>query len=254
MEACDIPQDRYRVFLQDVADAFFETNIQGDFVFFNDALCRIFGYPREEIELRNFRRFMDSANADYAFDSFNHMFETGRGVNNILWEIVRKDGETRIIEINANLLVDTNGAQVGFQGIARDVTDKVNAERALKASEKRTQEQYMASHRAEQRYRSFLEFLPIPVFVFNMDGTVSYLNPAFEKTFGWTLTELKGKQISFVPDDQKEKTRLGIQQLFENKRITGFKPSDSPRTADAWTLFWMVLFFMTKTISPPARW
>jgi PAS domain S-box-containing protein len=223
LDACDIPRDRYRVFIQDVADAFFETTIQGDFIFFNDALCRIFGYPREEIEHQNFRRFMDSANAEYAFNSFNNMFDTGKGVNNILWEISRKDGETRILEINANLLEDTNGAKVGFQGIARDVTDKVNAERALKISEKKAQEQYMASRRAEQRYRSFLKFLPVPVFVFNMDGTVFYLNPAFEKTFGWTLAELKGKQISFVPDDQKEKTRLGIKQLLENKRIYGFE-------------------------------
>ena len=223
LEACDIPQDRYRVFIQDVADAFFETTIQGDFVFFNDALCRIMGYPRAEIERQNFRRFMDSANAEYAFASFNNIFESGKGVNNILWEIIRKDGDTRILEINANLLEDTNGAKVGFQGIARDVTDKVNAEQALKASEKMAQEQYMASRRAEQRYRSFLEFLPIPVFVFNMDGTVYYLNPAFEKTFEWTLDELKGKHISFVPDDQKEKTRLGIQELLEKKRLYGFE-------------------------------
>ncbi len=223
LEACDIPQDRYRVFIQDVADAFFETTIQGDFVFFNDALCRIFGYPREEIIHKNFRHFMDSVNAKYAFNSFKNMFDTGKGVNNILWEISRKDGDTRILEINANLLEDTNGKKVGFQGIARDITDKVRTEQALKASEKQTQEQYTASRRAEQRYRSFLEFLPVPVFVFNMDGTVFYLNPAFEKTFGWTLAELKGKQISFVPDDQKEKTRLGIQELLENKRIYGFE-------------------------------
>jgi PAS domain S-box-containing protein len=223
LEACDIPQDRYRVFIHDVADAFFETTIQGDFIFFNDALCRIFGYPREEIEHQNFRRFMDNTNAEYAFSSFNNMFDSGKGVNNILWEILRKDGETRILEINANLLEDTNGTKIGFQGIARDVTDKVNTERALKTSEKRAQEQYMASRRAEQRYRSFLEFLPVPVFVFNMDGTVSYLNPAFEKTFGWTHEELKGKQIDFVPENQKEKTRLGIQRLLENKRLYGFK-------------------------------
>ena len=56
-----------------------------------------------------------------------------------------------------------------------------------------------------------------------MDGTVSYLNPAFEKVFGWALTELMGKQIAFVPDDQKTKTRRGIQQLLENKRIYGFE-------------------------------
>ena len=62
LEACDIPQDRYRVFIEDVADAFFETNINGNFVFFNNALCRIFGYSREEIENQNFRQFMDKQN------------------------------------------------------------------------------------------------------------------------------------------------------------------------------------------------
>jgi len=43
--------------------------------------------------------------------------------------------------------------------------------------------------RAERRYRAFLEFLPDPVFVFNLDATVSYLNPAFVRIFGWTADE-----------------------------------------------------------------
>ena len=63
---CDIPSDRYRVFIEDVADAFFETDIKGNFVFFNDALCRIFGYARNEILGVSFRRFMDEKNAAMA--------------------------------------------------------------------------------------------------------------------------------------------------------------------------------------------
>ncbi len=223
LEACDIPQDRYRVFLEDVADAFFETNIQGNFVFFNNALCRIFGYDREEIENQNFRHFMDDQNAEYAYNSFNRMFETGGRVNNILWEIKTKSGKTRILEINARLLEDTRGIKTGFQGIARDITEKIKVENALKASEKLAQEQYAASRLAEKRYRALLEFLPVPVFVFNLDGTIAYINPAFEKTFGWNLKETEGKYIPFVPADQKEKTRQGIKELFEQKRIFGFK-------------------------------
>ena len=46
---CMIPLERYRVFIEDIGDGFYETNIDGDFVFFNDALCRIFGYPPDEI-------------------------------------------------------------------------------------------------------------------------------------------------------------------------------------------------------------
>jgi len=68
----------------------------------------------------------------------------------------------------------------------------------------------------EQRYRAFLEFLPDPVFVFNLDNTVSYLNPAFEKVFGWSLAELEGKIVPFVPESVKDQTQLGNNFLPEN--------------------------------------
>ena len=93
----------------------------------------------------------------------------------------------------------------------------------LKASEKQALEQYEARRQAGIRYRAFLDFLPDPVFVFNLDGTVFYLNPAFEKVFGWTLAELKGKRIPFVPDSLKEETRLGTQRLMKEKTVCGIE-------------------------------
>ncbi len=65
--------------------------------------------------------------------------------------------------------------------------------------------------------------MPDPVFVFNLDNTVSYLNPAFEKVFGWSLSELEGKIIPFVPESAKEQTRLGIEKLYSEKAIHGFE-------------------------------
>ena len=73
----------------------------------------------------------------------------------------------------------------------------------------------------QDRYRAFLDFLPDPVFAFNLDGTVYYLNPAFVKVFGWTLAELKGKRIPFVPESLKEETRLGEQRLLKEKVVHG---------------------------------
>ena len=80
-----------------------------------------------------------------------------------------------------------------------------------------------ASRQAEQRYRAFLNFLPEPVFVFNLDSTVSYLNPAFERVFGWTLEELQGKIIPFVPEECKASTREGVRQLYQEKIIHNFE-------------------------------
>ena len=216
-------QERYRAFFEDVADAFYETDLQGSFTYFNDALCRLFGYSRKEILGSNFREFMDKKNADSAFERFNRIFRTGKGITDIVWEILRKDGETRVIELSANLIQDKNGNRTGFRGIARDITEKYLAQCKVLESEQLAQCQYEASRKAEQRYRALLNFLPDPVFVFNFDGTVSYLNPAFERVFGWTLKELKGKRIPFVPDSHKQSTRDGIQRLLKDKILHGFE-------------------------------
>ncbi len=218
-----IHADRYQMLIEAVADGFYEVDLNGDFRFFNDALSRIFGYSRKEIQGRNFREFMDEENARIAFEAFNRIYRSGKGDVYIKWEIARKDGQKRHLEISASLIKDDGEQPIGFRGIARDVTDRILAEQALKESEACALELSQTSQRAEQRYRAFLEFLPDPVFVFNMDNTVSYLNPAFEKVFGWTLQELEGKIIPFVPQESKESTKQGIKQLFKDKAIHGFE-------------------------------
>ena len=92
----EIQQERYRVFIEDVEDGFYETNLKGDFLFFNDALCRIFGYAREDIQHRNDKDFMDQSNAAQAYERFNQIFTNGKGFTDIIWEIIRKDGRRRV--------------------------------------------------------------------------------------------------------------------------------------------------------------
>ena len=209
--------------IEDVADGFYEVDLRGNFIFFNEALVRIFGYPRKALQGHNYREFMDDANAAIAFDAFNTIHRTGKSLVGIHWEIIRKDGERRHLEISAKNILDEDGNMIGFRGIARDVTDKYLAEEALKESEQCALDLSEASRRAERRYRAFLNFLPYPVFVFNLDSTVSYLNPAFEEVFGWTLKELEGKIIPFVPDSHKAETRKGIERLYKGKTIHDFE-------------------------------
>ena len=222
-EQTKIQKDRYRVLIEDVADGFYEVDLKGNFKFFNNALCQIFGYSRQKIRNSNFQTYMDETNAAIAYEAFNKIYRTGKGVVDINWEIIRKDGERRHLEISANLIMDNGGKPIGFRGIARDVTDKVIAQHALSESETCALELSEQSRLAEQRYRAFLKFLPIPVFVFHLDNTVSYLNPAFEEVFGWRFEELEGKKVPFVPEKFKEQMIEGIRRLHKDKVIRGFE-------------------------------
>ncbi len=221
--SASLQEERYLALIEDVADGFYEVDLSGNFRFFNDALCRIFGYPRHEIQDRNYREFMDEPQARAAFEAFNRIFREGGSVADIPWEILRKDGARRFLEVSAKLICDSRGRKTGFRGIARDVTDRHLAQQSLEESRECALELSEVSRQAERRYRAFLDFLPDPVFVFNLDSTVSYLNPAFEKVFGWTLAEMQGKIIPFVPEDLKSQTRAGIERLFRQKLIHNFE-------------------------------
>jgi len=80
-----------------------------------------------------------------------------------------------------------------------------------------------ANHGADKRYRALLEFLPDPVIVVDLKSKITYLNPSFTSVFGWSMEELEGKHIPFIPDYLKEETRKGIKLLFKEKIIHGFE-------------------------------
>ena len=132
-DACGIDRERYRVFIEDVADGFYETNLNGDFVFFNEAFCRIFGFGCDEMQNRNYREFMDPKNAEIAFEQFNKIYRTGQGFTDIIWDITRKDGERCILKISAKLIFDDHRQKIGFRGIARDITHERRAARSNQA-------------------------------------------------------------------------------------------------------------------------
>jgi PAS domain S-box-containing protein len=215
--------DRFRVFIQDIGEGIYETDLRGTFTFYNKALCRLFGCSPSEMRERHFREFMDEEHARKVTEHINEIYRTGRELSDLVWRITRKDGEERIIELSASLIYDERGVKQGFRGIARDITEKHYARLALKQSEERYQAQYEASRRAEKRYRTLLEFLPDPMVVLNMDGMVVYVNPAFVEVFGWTLDELEGKRIPFVPDELTEITRLDSERFLREKIVHGYE-------------------------------
>nr|NJM02092.1 PAS domain S-box protein [Desulfobacula sp.] len=98
-------------------------------------------------------------------------------------------------------LLNKREKQTGRLVILRDITDRKNAEAALKES--------------ERIHRIILEASPNPIVFYNESGEVTYLNPAFTRVFGWHLDELLGKRIDFVPEENREETREALRRTSE---------------------------------------
>ncbi|MBW2193704.1 MAG: GAF domain-containing protein, partial [Deltaproteobacteria bacterium] len=78
-------------------------------------------------------------------------------------------------------------------------------------------------YRTEQRAMQLLDFVPYPMVVFKLDGRVNYVNPAFTDMFGWTLDELAGRHIPYVPPDLVEETGKGIKKPIKEKFVRRFE-------------------------------
>jgi PAS domain S-box-containing protein len=124
--------EKYRTLLENIDTAYFELDLKGNFAYFNNVLCKILGYGREELQGMNYRVYSKPDNKEMIKRQYNEIFRTGKSKIMVHYELFRKDGSEIIIEQFISLMRNPAGEAVGFQGVARDITERINAEKALK--------------------------------------------------------------------------------------------------------------------------
>ena len=130
---------RYRNILESIEEGYFEVDLKGNFTFFNDQVCEIIGYPREELMGMNNRQYTSPATAQKMYQTFNRMFKSGKSAKITNYEIIRKDGTRKTLEVSAALMRNSEGAPIGFRGVLRDVTDRIQADKDKKRLESQVQ-------------------------------------------------------------------------------------------------------------------
>jgi PAS domain S-box-containing protein len=102
-------------------------------------------------------------------------------------------------------------------------------EETLRATESEYRRLYEDLQRREELYRSLLHSTPDAIIIYNLEGRVQYVNPAFSAIFKWSPEEVLGRRIPFVPDSEKETSLAIIMELielgrpcnnFETRRLT----------------------------------
>ena len=135
-EALRESEEKYRTILESVEDGYFEVDIAGNFTFFNDSLCEMLGYPKDELMGMNNRQYTDEEDAKELYQTFNTVYRTGKPDKGFDWEIIRKDGTRRSVESSVSLRTDAEGEPIGFRGVVRDITEKQRLERQLQQMQK----------------------------------------------------------------------------------------------------------------------
>ena len=103
-----------------------------------------------------------------------------------------------------------------YQELEQRVQELEKAESALKQVEEALRE-------SEEKHRTALEASPDPIVIYNMEGKTVYINPAFTRLFGWTLKELQGEKINYVPKENWPETRKMLDRLNRGESFHGFE-------------------------------
>ena len=120
----------YHALVESLPINVFRKDSQGRILFANQRLCKEVGMPLEKLlGKKDSELFGEELGEKYAADD-RHVIETGEVFHAI--EFHPGDGSAKHVEVLKAPVTDTKGNRVGTQGMFWDVTDRVEAEQALR--------------------------------------------------------------------------------------------------------------------------
>ena len=130
-------EKKYNTIIESIEDGYYEVDLDGNFTFFNDSLCKIYGYSKRELMGLNSYAFMgkkDMGNdVNGSGKDFDFSLQTGRAAKTIDTEIIKRNGSKCNVETSVSPMTDLNGKIQGYRGITRDVTDAKRADELIHA-------------------------------------------------------------------------------------------------------------------------
>lgn len=131
-------------------------------------------------------------------NAYRTLREGPAGNYQLTYRVPMEDGSSRYLESRARLYRDAQGAPLRMAGTLLDITDQVEREQRLTAS--------------EEKFASLFQASPDPICVTCLDGGAFIeINPAFTQTFGWTAAEVIDKsaeQIGLWDESSKRLERI----------------------------------------------
>lgn len=207
-------EERYRSIIEQMADGYFELDLEGRFIFVNNAECRNIGCRREDLIGLMANQYVNEQHIKEIYRIYGEVYRTGEPVAAYDLEIVRKDGSRSIHEISISLIKDDEGRPSGFRGVARDVTERKKMEMALKES--------------DERFKAVFDGSLDGVFIHDLDGNFLDLNQAALDKLGYGRTDIPSLNfVAFLDAEgikeairvRNELLRTGVQQIPSEMRI-----------------------------------
>jgi PAS domain S-box-containing protein len=169
---------------------------EGRILRFNPFLEKLTGYAAEEVLGRDwFDIFIPEETRERARALLPGWLRQQQQIGHNINPILTRSGEERIVEWRNQRLLDADGSPIGVLGIGQDVTERLQAETALR----------------EQRdlVENMFDAAPVILALLDTEGRLLRGNRYLEEVSGWPLEEIVGKEWlqRFIPEHTREEVR-----------------------------------------------
>ncbi|MBU4426851.1 MAG: PAS domain S-box protein, partial [Proteobacteria bacterium] len=186
-EALKESESRYRTLVECSTDAILMIDKERDIIHCNHACLDLFGYERGEIEGKSIRIIHKSDQSFYSFGDIAYPIIERIGYFRTEWDFLRKDGTVIPVETVTSPIRSSDGAIEGYIAVIRDITKRKQAE----------EERIRLSTAIEQSAES--------VVITDREGTIKYVNPAFESVTGYSRQEAIGQNPRIIKSNKHVK-------------------------------------------------
>ena len=154
-------------------------------IYVNDGFCELTGYPRDEVLGQNCRFLQGESTREEPVAQMRSAIDAEKPVT-VELRNYRKGGTMFWNQVTVVPIRSESGTATNYLGYQQDVTAKKRYKHDLSLFK----EQAEGSEQA--------------ILITDLDGTIQYVNPAFEKMTGYTAAEAKGRNPRILKSGQQD--------------------------------------------------
>ncbi len=203
-----VNQKRYREIFESSRDGYVMVDTNGRIIDANQAYCDMLGYSLDELrDLENFYQITPARWREWERTEIWEQRLLKKHHSGIYEkEYIRKDGRFFPVELQSYVATNENGGIEFLWGIARDITDRKQAEQSLQNS--------------EALYSSLVENLPQNIFRKDVKGRFTYVNNNFCQIVGLSKGDIIGRtDFDIFPSELAEKYQRDDRRVMESEEL-----------------------------------